>query len=182
MKKLAFILGTSVALATSAYAQTAADVAATDSLNSNAEIRITESVVTATPVAEGEARIDEKVTVTEVAPNQTPNQAPSQAAAPLAQEAQGLWVGTVPCASCPGIDVKLTLNADGTFTMNESYRESADGEFSTSGTASYTATNGVLTLTTADNESRHLLLKDGQLLYIDAEGNARADYMLKRAQ
>ncbi|OFV51116.1 copper resistance protein NlpE [Oligella sp. HMSC09E12] len=178
MKKLAFILGTSVALATTAYAQTAADVAATDSLNSNAEIRITESVVTATPVAEGEARIDEKVTVTEVAPNQTPN----QAAAPLAQEAQGLWVGTVPCASCPGIDVKLTLNADGTFTMNESYRESADGEFSTTGTASYTTTNGVITLTSADNESRHLLLKDGQLLYIDAEGNARADYMLKRAQ
>lgn len=188
MKKLAFILSTSVALVSTAYAQTAADVAATDSLNSGAEIRMTESVVTATQVAKDEVRVDESVTVTEMAPDQemAPNQEAKMDTMGDRKQSlggvEGHWVGTVPCASCPGIDVDLKLNADGTFTMNEKYQETADGNFTATGMVEYAPKTGVVTLKTADDQTRHMLLKDGQLFYIDAEGNARSDSMLKRAK
>ncbi|WP_432786217.1 hypothetical protein AAEX37_00328 [Oligella sp. MSHR50489EDL] len=182
MKKLAFILSTSVALVSTAYAQTAADVAATDSLNSGAEIRMTESVVTATQVAKDEARVDESVTVTEMAPNQEAKKDTMGDRKQSLGGVEGHWTGTVPCASCPGVDVDLKLNADGTFTMNEKYQETADGNFTATGMVEYAPKTGVVTLKTADDQTRHMLLKDGQLFYIDAEGNARSDYMLKRAK
>lgn len=180
MKKFAFILSASVVLVSNAYAQTAVDVAATDNLNRSAEIRITESVVTATEVAEDAVRVDETVTVTEITPNQQTEAV--VAVEPLAGGVEGRWIGTVPCASCPGIDVDLTLNSDGTFSMTEQYQENAEANFSSTGTASFVPDTGILTLKTADGRSRLMHFKDEQLRYIDAEGNARADYMLKRAQ
>ncbi|MCY7351911.1 MAG: copper resistance protein NlpE [Cytophagaceae bacterium] len=33
----------------------------------------------------------------------------------------GTYAGTLPCADCPGIKTSLVLNADGTYTMRETY-------------------------------------------------------------
>ena len=33
----------------------------------------------------------------------------------------GRWSGVIPCATCPGIDVDLTFNKDGTFWMKEKH-------------------------------------------------------------
>lgn len=45
----------------------------------------------------------------------------------------GQFSGTLPCASCPGIDTRLTLAADGSFQMQETYREQDDGQFTSNG-------------------------------------------------
>lgn len=177
MKKTAYILSTSMALVSTAFAQTAVDVAATDQLNRSAEIRVTERVVTATEVAEDAVRVDEIVRVTEIAPNQVAV-VPESVLGSLA----GRWVGTIPCASCPGIDVELGLNSDGTFSLSEQYQGNADASFNASGMADFVPETGVLTLKMADGDSRIMHLQADQLRYIDAEGNVRADYMLKRAQ
>ena len=69
MKKLNVILGAAMALSTTAFAQTAADVDATNALNQTAEIRIVEHVVKVSEVDEETVKIDEAVIVTEVEPN-----------------------------------------------------------------------------------------------------------------
>ncbi|KGM55620.1 hypothetical protein N800_12965 [Lysobacter daejeonensis GH1-9] len=37
----------------------------------------------------------------------------------------GKFAGTLPCASCPGIDTKLELMADGPFKLTETYQGEA---------------------------------------------------------
>ncbi|MDO5506164.1 MAG: copper resistance protein NlpE [Pseudoxanthomonas suwonensis] len=55
---------------------------------------------------------------------------PVQEAAPPGRETMtGQFSGTLPCASCPGIDTRLTLSADGSFLLEETYQEQADGRF-----------------------------------------------------
>jgi Spy/CpxP family protein refolding chaperone len=69
MKKLTIILGAAMVLTTGAFAQTAADVEATDALNHNAEIKIVEHVVKVSEVGDDAVKIEETVIVTEVEPN-----------------------------------------------------------------------------------------------------------------
>ncbi|MFC2450066.1 MAG: copper resistance protein NlpE [Flavobacteriaceae bacterium] len=45
----------------------------------------------------------------------------------------GVFSGKVPCADCPGIETKLTLNEDGSFVLDETYLEKKDGNFTAKG-------------------------------------------------
>lgn len=56
----------------------------------------------------------------------TPPAADATAAAPAPFDAKafaGTFAGTLPCADCPGIDTRLVLAADGTYTITETYQE-----------------------------------------------------------
>jgi copper homeostasis protein (lipoprotein) len=46
----------------------------------------------------------------------------------------GTFAGTLPCADCPGIDTRIVLNADGSYTLMETYRDKPDGKFAGDGT------------------------------------------------
>lgn len=46
----------------------------------------------------------------------------------------GTFSGTLPCADCPGIDTRLTLDADGTYRLHESYRGGSGRSFDGDGT------------------------------------------------
>lgn len=46
----------------------------------------------------------------------------------------GNYEGTIPCADCPGIETKLTLNQDETFVLERNYLESKNGKSSEKGT------------------------------------------------
>lgn len=41
----------------------------------------------------------------------------------------GTFSGTVPCADCPGIDTRIVLVGDGTYTLEETYQDRPDGNF-----------------------------------------------------
>lgn len=45
----------------------------------------------------------------------------------------GPFAGTLPCADCPGIDERLVLSADGSFTLTDTYRERPGSEQALSG-------------------------------------------------
>ncbi|NLA51004.1 MAG: hypothetical protein GX860_02580 [Alcaligenaceae bacterium] len=70
MKKLAILLGAAMALTTTAFAQTAADVDATNALNQHAEIKMVEQEVRVSEVDNNAVKIEETVIVTETEPNQ----------------------------------------------------------------------------------------------------------------
>jgi copper homeostasis protein (lipoprotein) len=46
----------------------------------------------------------------------------------------GTFSGTLPCADCPGIDTKVTLNADGTYKLHEVYQGKPGNGFNGDGT------------------------------------------------
>ena len=43
----------------------------------------------------------------------------------------GAFAGIVPCADCPGIETRLAIRADGTFTLDETYQERGAGSRTT---------------------------------------------------
>lgn len=103
---------------------------------------------------------------------------------PVSQEAlAGQFSGTLPCASCPGIDTKLTLSADGSFVLEETYQEQEDGEFKIEGKWS-TNDQGHLLLNPegVDHSPREYRIDDANSLRQLGENNIDpgADYTLRR--
>lgn len=45
----------------------------------------------------------------------------------------GTFTGTLPCASCPGIDTTLVLGADGTYELTEAYQDEPGPAIATEG-------------------------------------------------
>lgn len=124
-------------------------------------------------------------------------EAASEAAAPVAEPIQpidtkalpGSFAGTLPCASCPGIDTRLELAADGTFQLNERYLDEAEGDFSLSGTWTVEgepAEGERLRLdpdSKSDDDRLYRLLSLDELRRLDAEGqdiDSALDYSLRR--
>ena len=174
MKKLACILGASVALSATVFAQTAADVMETDTLNNDAEIVVTETEVKATQVASDEVQIDESIVVSEIVPNR------GETEATPVSVLVGRWLGVVPCADCPGVELDLIVEADGSFSLTETYKASKDGVNTSTGTAVIDPETGALSLQLSNGETRVMSLQQEQLIYIDAEGNIQAEYMLQK--
>ncbi len=106
------------------------------------------------------------------------------AAAEAATLAAGTFKGTLPCASCPGIDAELTLNADGSYLLKETYQEQADGHFESRGT--WAVANGELSLTAekADDNRRYAIDSADALTQLDTEGKrpqGELNYTITRA-
>ena len=80
----------------------------------------------------------------------------------------GTYLATLPCADCPGIDSRLTLNKDKTFELYEEYQDS-DVTNSDKGTFSFDKTGSIITL---KGKEFNLKLKVGEniLFLLDQEG------------
>ncbi|MCF7223186.1 copper resistance protein NlpE [Marilutibacter chinensis] len=102
----------------------------------------------------------------------------------------GEFSGTLPCASCPGIDTRLQLAPDGTFKLDERYQDQADGDFSLSGTWTVEgepAEGERLRLdpdSKSDDDRVYRLVSVDELRLLDTEGKdieSALDYGLRRA-
>lgn len=97
----------------------------------------------------------------------------------------GTFAGTVPCADCPGIETHLTIDADGTFRLGETYQE-RDGSSETTGTWTIDAGGKRLLLDpdTKDADDRHFeIVSKDEVRMLDSEGNPIAsehNYSLRR--
>lgn len=83
----------------------------------------------------------------------------------------GTYEGTLPCASCPGVETKLTLSNDNSFTLVSNYLESKTSEETTQGKYYTDLTNKVIIL--EDSQAKivgKLQIKDQQLQYLTPEG------------
>ena len=67
----------------------------------------------------------------------------------------GVYEGTLPAASSPGIKTTLTLNKDKTFTLRSEYIDEKDGIFNDKGT--YTLDGNILTAKQEGGENRNRL-------------------------
>ena len=92
----------------------------------------------------------------------------------------GTYKGTLPCASCEGIDTEITLNKDGTYIEKTMYitTKPGGGEVDTeTGTFVWDAAGTTVTLTETDDDGevdeddrKAYVVTEGQLHVLDAAG------------
>lgn len=97
----------------------------------------------------------------------------------------GVYEGTLPAASSPGIKTVLTLNKDHTFALRSEYIDEKDGIFNDKGT--YTLKGNILTATQEDGDVVHYKLEEGQLRMLNQEkqsitGDMAKYYVLKQTK
>jgi copper homeostasis protein (lipoprotein) len=116
-------------------------------------------------------------------------QAPSQNATTAGQEStlQGLpasFVGTMPCADCPGIHYQLDLKPDHTFSSHMTYQE-RDATFNDSGRWELANDGKMLVLQGKGKATQKFSVRDTDTLRkLDVNGNeivSQFNYDLKRA-
>lgn len=97
---------------------------------------------------------------------------PDHHTAATALDYEGIYEGTVPCASCEGIEVTLVLNEDNTFTLKEVYKGGKEGgTFNSKG--AYTVDGNIAKLQFAGKDAdRNMAFHVGenQLFMLDANG------------
>lgn len=97
----------------------------------------------------------------------------------------GIYEGTLPAASSPGIKTVLTLNKDHTFTFRSEYIDEKDGIFNDKGT--YTLQGNILTATQEGGDVTYYKVEEGQLRMLNQEkqpitGDMAQLYVLKQTK
>ena len=86
----------------------------------------------------------------------------------------GEFSGKVPCADCPGIETKLTLNEDGSFLLDETYLEKKDGQFNAKGSYEVSADGAFVTLKEEGNDKPKVFLVEEDAAYlVEKVGDAK---------
>ena len=86
----------------------------------------------------------------------------------------GEFSGKVPCADCPGIEMKLTLNEDGSFLLDETYLEKKDGQFNAKGSYEVSADGAFVTLKEEGNDKPRVFLVEEDAVYlVEKVGDAK---------
>ena len=80
----------------------------------------------------------------------------------------GTYQGTLPCADCPGIQTTLTLNADGSYSLNSNYLERGEPATTVNGQFTWDMTGNQLTLA---EDGRKFQVGENQLTQLDIDGN-----------
>lgn len=98
----------------------------------------------------------------------------------------GAYSGKLPCASCPGIETKLTLNDDHTYTLEENYLEEKDGKFSEKGEFAFSSDGSFITLSPEpadkDGLKRVYFVTEGAVYQVQKEGDrsSKAEHKLTK--
>ena len=86
----------------------------------------------------------------------------------------GEFSGKLPCADCPGIETKLTLNEDGSFLLDETYLEKKDGQFNAKGSYEVSEDGAFVTLKDEGNDKPRVFLVEEDAAYlVEKVGDAK---------
>tara|TARA_Y100001956_G_scaffold15947_1_gene15359 strand:- start:781 stop:1278 length:498 start_codon:yes stop_codon:yes gene_type:complete len=96
----------------------------------------------------------------------------------------GTYFGTLPCADCEGIETQVTLNHDGSYSVNQTYLGKEDGVFQSHGQLSWNDKGTIITL---ENESgaNQYFVGENVLFKLDmngkrVEGDLAEHYQLQK--
>lgn len=93
---------------------------------------------------------------------------------PKANDSQnfiGTYIGILPCADCEGMETKLTINENNTFTKSVHYLGKGTKVFEQKGTFSWNKLGNVIQLTDVENAPNQYLVSKDKLLQLNMEGN-----------
>ena len=83
---------------------------------------------------------------------------------------QGTYYGVLPCADCPAIEIKITLNPDGTYQMSSLYREQEDGLSEDIGKFQWSKDGSTVALNKKNGETHKLKVGENKLFWLDNDG------------
>jgi hypothetical protein len=81
----------------------------------------------------------------------------------------GIYEGVTPCADCPGIRMRLTLQRDGRFELSTQYLDRQVAPQTVSGPFTWNAEGSTITLEGA-GAGRQFRVGEGRLLLLDRDG------------
>jgi heat shock protein HslJ len=109
-------------------------------------------------------------------PPQPAEAAPAEAPSPpdghssrIALDWAGTYSGTLPCASCPGIETEVTLNADGTFRLSRLYLDEGAAPDVRTGTFEWNEAGSAVSLDESAGEQRYQV-GENVLFHLDQNG------------
>lgn len=82
----------------------------------------------------------------------------------------GTYSGTLPCASCPGIETVVTLHADGRYRLAQLYLDEQPTPLARDGRFVWNASGGQVTLDAGSREAQHYQVGENMLIRLDREG------------
>lgn len=83
----------------------------------------------------------------------------------------GTYEGVIPCADCPGIEMKVTLHEDNTYKMSMDYQE-RDTKSTSEGTFEWNDNGSKVTLIPEDGDAAvQFQVGENKLYQLDANGN-----------
>ncbi len=99
----------------------------------------------------------------------------------------GTYSGTIPCASCPGINTELTLLADNTYELMQVYQDEKKLETKYQGSFTWMPDSLGIELQGLKDMSGKFLMQDKQLVMLNMDGKAVEGemanmYILKKIQ
>jgi uncharacterized lipoprotein NlpE involved in copper resistance len=83
----------------------------------------------------------------------------------------GTYEGTTPCADCPGIKTRLTLQRDGRFELSTQYIDRQPAPQVVNGRFSWDAGGGIVTLE-GPGRGQRFRVGEGRLLQLNADGTS----------
>ena len=99
----------------------------------------------------------------------------------------GTFNGTLPCASCPGIDTHIELAGDGSYKLDETYQDEKDGQQKSNGTWAAEENGKRIRLdpsSKSDDDRLFEVLSNDEIRMLDTEGKhieSELPYNLKRS-
>ena len=85
----------------------------------------------------------------------------------------GVYEGMLPCADCPGIQTRLSLQQDGRFELSMRYLERQVAPYVSTGSFSWNADGNTITLEGAGGAAMYRV-GEGRLLQLDRDGSVPA--------
>jgi heat shock protein HslJ len=83
----------------------------------------------------------------------------------------GTYVGVLPCADCEGIQTRITLNKDGSYTMSQKY-ENKDGLFEQKGNIRWSVLGNTIALSDLANTNPvNYKVGENEITMLDGDGN-----------
>jgi len=82
---------------------------------------------------------------------------------------EGVYTGTIPAASAPGIDVRLMLNRDETFVLRYEYVDRPNSQFIQTGSFKWDKKGAIITLKVKDTPP-YYKVEENRLIQLDMKG------------
>jgi len=83
----------------------------------------------------------------------------------------GTYSGTLPCASCPGIEMTLTLNQDGSYTMTTAYlNENSPNSIDNKGNFRWNEAGNMITLENEEAPNQYFV-GENYIAKLDSNGH-----------
>lgn len=100
----------------------------------------------------------------------TDNNVPDMHTSKIALDWEGTYEGTLPCASCEGIETKVSLKADGNYSLEIEYLGEKDGKLSENGKFEWNEDGNTITLQEADGGKRMYKVVENAIIFLDSNG------------